>query len=158
MFGNGLNVSLFKKNKIKSVGYIDRHESLDKIQAEAEAEEKAKKEAEEQAKKEAEAQKYETGLTWEDIARNGKEGTYGKFEGRIIQVMNGTGFKQYRVKINDDYDTVMLIEIVDGVAKETLLEDDYIYFKGYSLGQYTYTTVMGAEMTIPAFEVEEVTR
>lgn len=32
MFGNGLNVSLFKKNKIKSVGYIDRHESLDKIQ------------------------------------------------------------------------------------------------------------------------------
>ena len=127
-------------------------------QAQKAAEEQTKKEAEEQAKKEAEAHKYETGLTWEQIAREGKKGTLGQFEGKIIQVMNGDGFTQYRVTINGDYDQVMLIEVKNGVAKETLLEDDYVYFKGESLGTITYTTVMGAEMTIPAFECHEITR
>ena len=127
-------------------------------QAQKEAEKQAQKEAEEQAKKEAEAHKYETGLTWEQIAREGKKGTLGQFEGKIIQVMNGDGFIQYRVTINGDYDQVMLIEVKNGVAKETLLEDDYVYFKGESLGTITYTTVMGAEMTIPAFECHEITR
>ena len=127
-------------------------------QAQKEAEKQAQKEAEEQAKKEAEAHKYETGLTWEQIAREGKKGTLGQFEGKIIQVMNGDGFTQYRVAINGDYDQVMLIEVKNGVSKETLLEDDYVYFKGESLGTITYTTVMGAEMTIPAFECHEITR
>ena len=122
------------------------------------AEEQAKKEAEEQARREAEAHKYETGLTWEQIAREGKKGTLGQFEGKIIQVMNGDGFTQYRVTINGDYDQVMLIEVKNGVSKETLLEDDYVYFKGESLGTITYTTVMGAEMTVPAFECHEITR
>ena len=123
-----------------------------------EAEAEQKRIAEEQAKKEAEAHKYETGLTWEQIAREGKKGTLGQFEGKIIQVMNGDGFTQYRVTINGNYDQVMLIEVKNGVAKETLLEDDYVYFKGESLGTITYTTVMGAEMTIPAFECHEITR
>ena len=127
-------------------------------QAQKAAEKQAQKEAEEQAKKEAEAHKYETGLTWEQIAREGKKGTLGQFEGKIIQVMNGDGFTQYRVTINGNYDQVMLIEVKNGVAKETLLEDDYVYFKGESLGTITYTTVMGAEMTIPAFECHEITR
>lgn len=132
--------------------------AIEEEKARKAAEEKAKKEAEEQAKREAEAQKYETGLTWEQIAREGKVGTLGKFEGKIIQVMNGTGFKQYRVAINGSYDNVMLIEVQDEVVSETLLEDDYVYFKGESLGQYTYKTVLGAEMTVPAFEVHEITR
>ena len=127
-------------------------------QAQKEAEKQAQKEAEEQAKKEAEAHKYETGLTWEQIAREGKKGTLGQFEGKIIQVMNGDGFTQYRVTINGDYDQVMLIEVKNGVSKETLLEDDYVYFKGESLGTITYTTVMGAEMTVTAFECHEITR
>lgn len=121
-------------------------------------EEQAKKEAEEQAKREAEAHKYETGLTWEQIAREGKVGTLGQFEGKIIQVMNGDGFTQYRVAINGDYNTIMLVEVVNSKLTETLLEDDYVYFKGESLGTYTYTTVMGAKNTIPAFEVDEIIR
>ena len=136
----------------------DKEDSLVKIQADAEAKAKAEADAEAKAKAEAEAHKYETGLTWEDIARNGKVGTYGKFEGKIVQVMNGSGFKQYRIAINGDYDTVMLVEVQNDVAKEILLEDDYVYFKGFSMGQYTYTTVLGSELTIPSFEAEEITR
>ena len=154
-------------------------DQLAQEKAQKEAEEKAKKEAEEEAKRQAEAQKYdqrylnrteeekkaeaeahkyETGLTWEQIAREGKVGTLGQFEGKIIQVMNGSGFTQYRVAINGDYDTIMLVEVLDGISSETLLEDDYVYFKGMSMGQYTYTTVLGAEMTIPSFIVDEITR
>ena len=134
-------------------------EAARKAEEERKAQEEAeRKAAEEEAKRQAEAQKYETGLTWEQIAREGKVGTLGKFEGKIIQVMNGSGFTQYRVAINGDYNTIMLIEVLDGISSETLLEDDYVYFKGMSMGQYTYTTVLGAEMTIPSFLVDEITR
>ena len=133
-------------------------DQLAQEKAQKEAEEKAKKEAEEEAKRQAEAQKYETGLTWEQIAREGRVGELGKFEGKIVQVMSGSGFTQYRVAINGDYDTIMLIEVLDGISSEVLLEDDYVYFKGMSMGQYTYTTVLGSEMTIPSFTVDEINR
>ena len=133
-------------------------DQLAQEKAQKEAEEKAKKEAEEEAKRQAESQKYETGLTWEQIAREGRVGELGKFEGKIVQVMSGSGFTQYRVAINGDYDTIMLIEVLDGISSEVLLEDDYVYFKGMSMGQYTYTTVLGSEMTIPSFTVDEINR
>ena len=133
-------------------------EQLAQEKAQKEAEEEAKKEAEEEAKRQAESQKYETGLTWEQIAREGRVGELGKFEGKIVQVMSGSGFTQYRVAINGDYDTIMLIEVLDGISSEVLLEDDYVYFKGMSMGQYTYTTVLGSEMTIPSFIVDEINR
>ena len=133
-------------------------EQLAQEKAQKEAEEKAKRQAEEEAKRQAEAQKYETGLTWEQIAREGRVGELGKFEGKIVQVMSGSGFTQYRVAINGDYDTIMLIEVLDGISSEVLLEDDYVYFKGMSMGQYTYTTVLGSEMTIPSFIVDEINR
>lgn len=134
----------------------EEEERIAKEQADAEA--KAQKEAEEQAKKEAEAHKYETGLTWEQIARDGMVGTLGQFEGKIIQVMSGSGYTQYRVAIGGSYDNIMLVEVDDSIKSETLLEDDYVYFKGMSMGTTSYTTIMGAEMTIPAFVVDEITR
>ena len=55
-------------------------------QAQKAAEEQAKHEAEEQAKKEAEAHKYETGLTWEQIAREGKKGTLYLDSGNYFEI------------------------------------------------------------------------
>lgn len=121
-------------------------------------EENAKKAAEEEAKRQAEAQKYETGLTWEQIAREEKVGTCGKFEGKIIQVVDNGMYKSYRVAINGDYDYIMYVTDSMNKATETLLEDDYVYFKGESLGNTTYTTVTGSSVTIPAFRVHEITR
>ena len=135
-----------------------KKEAEEEAKRKAEEEEKARKEAEEQAKREAEAHKYETGLTWEQIAREGKYGTLGQFEGKILQVMQDGGYVQYRVAINGNYDTVMLIEVASADLPETLLEDDYVYFKGKSLGTITYTTVMGADVTVPAFDVDEIHR
>lgn len=135
-----------------------KKEAEEEAKRQAEEEERLRKEEEERQKAEAEAHKYETGLTWEQIAREGRVGELGKFEGKIVQVMSGSGFTQYRVAINGDYDTIMLIEVLDGISSEVLLEDDYVYFKGMSMGQYTYTTVLGSEMTIPSFIVDEINR
>lgn len=117
--------------------------------------EKAKKEAEEESKKEAEAQKYNTGITWEDIARDNRTDEYCQFVGEIIQVMNGDTYNQYRIKIDNDYDKIMLIEISNYKISSNLIEGDSISFKGKSAGNMTYTTVMGAEKTIPAVIVDE---
>ena len=133
-------------------------EQLAQEKAQKEAEEKAKKEAEEEAKRQAESQKYETGLTWEQIAREGKVGALGKFEGKILQVISTPAGFAYRVAINGDYDQVMYVDDTLNMATETLLEGDYVYFKGMSMGTTTYTTVMGASVTIPSFIVDEINR
>ena len=125
--------------------------------AKEEEEAKAKAEAEAQARREAEAHKYETGLTWEDIARDGHVGEYCQFTGKIIQVINGSTYNQYRVKIDDDYNKIMLIQINKSQITSNLLEEDTISFKGKSGGNYTYTTVLGAEQTIPSVAVDEYT-
>lgn len=143
--------------KIKEVNEATETQKAEE-KAKREEEEKAKKAAEEEAKRQAEAHKYETGLTWEQIAREGKVGALGKFEGKIIQVMNNGSWTSYRIAINGDYDQIMYVEDTLNRATETLLEDDYVYFKGMSEGTTTYTTVMGAKVTIPAFMIDEITR
>lgn len=136
-----------------------KRQAEEEAKRKAEEEEKARKEEEERQKAEAEAHKYETGLTWEQIAREGKNGTLGQFEGKIVQVINGDyGYTQYRIAINGNYDTIMLVEVASYELQETLLEDDYVYFKGKSMGTISYKSVMGATITIPAFDVDEIHR
>ena len=143
--------------KIKEVNEATETQKVEE-KAKREEEEKVKKAAEEESKRQAEAHKYETGLTWEQIAREGKVGALGKFEGKIIQVMNNGSWTSYRIAVNGDYDQIMYVEDTLNRAPETLLEDDYVYFKGMSEGTTTYTTIMGAKVTIPAFMVDEITR
>lgn len=142
-------------------------EAIQKEREEKEAAERAAKEAEEkkkqdeeQAKKEAqaqaEAQKYNTGITWEDMARDtyGRMGEYTTISGKIIQVMNGTLKTQYRLAVDGDYNKVLLIEIDNSKITQNILEDDYITVKGECYGNVTYTTVMGANKTIPSLKVD----
>lgn len=71
--------------------------------------------------------------------------------------MQGTGYIQYRVAIDSDYDKVLLLEVCSGISEKIILEDDIIFFKGKSNGNITYKTVLGAEKTIPAMIADEVT-
>ena len=146
--------------KIEEVKKATEEEKA-RLKAEEEAkkaEEEAKKEAEEQAKKEAEAQKYNTGLTYEDIARNPTENAMKlvTFSGRIVQVMKADGYTQYRMAIDDNYDQIVLIEVDNELLSNgNILEDDYITIKGTFVMEHTYQTVMGAQKTIPAIVVDE---
>lgn len=150
--------------------WFEKQEEERKAEEARIAEEKAKKEAEEKAKKEeearaaaeakkqAEAQKYETGLTYEDIARNPEQHKlkYVKLEGKIIQVVKSDVFTQYRMAINGDYNKIVLIEIMNSQLQNgNILEDDYIYIKGQFLNEITYTSVLGTKVTIPSISVDE---
>lgn len=101
-------------------------------------------------------EKYNTDITVEDIARDkdGLKDSFVKFSGKIIQVIKGDGYVQYRMVVNDDYDQIIFIEIPESKLKSNILENDYITVEGVSIGNITYTTVFGSELTIPGISVD----
>lgn len=141
---------------------IAKEEEEARILAEKEAEEariKAEKEAEEaRLQAEYEKEKYNTNITRDDMARDkdGLKGSYVTFYGRIAQVMNGSGYTQYRMAVNDDSNQMVLLEIEDSKLDSNILEGDYITIEGESVGNISYTTVLGSELTIPGIVVDNV--
>lgn len=130
---------------------------------EKEKEEAAKKKQEEEKKRQAEeeAKGYETGLTYEDLARNPDNHLAMKvtFYGRVLQVMEGDGVAQIRLAVDDNYDNIILIEISEDLITDgRILEDDFITVKGLSFGLYEYTATLGQSITIPAVIADIVER
>lgn len=124
------------------------------------AEEKAAEE--EKARKEAElARGYETGITYEQLARTPDDyvGEKIKFFGKVIQVMEGSDVTVIRFAANDDYDSILYCEIEKNLTQNNrILEDDYITLSGVSYGLYSYQSTMGGEITIPAMIVDIIDR
>lgn len=127
-------------------------EKLEKIKQEEEKkkqEEKEKKEAEEKAKEEEKKKGYDTGITFENLARNPKNYMYKKvkFKAKVIQVIRGQ-VEQYRVAIDNDYKKVILVEYINKTGSN-ILENDKILLMGVSDGEITYESTLHAKITIP---------
>lgn len=143
----------------------------EKVKAEAAAKEKAnaekKAKAESEAKVEADAKAaaaktkeelkdpstYKTDITYDQVARTPDDYMLEKvmFSGKVVQVMEGDSTtNQLRVAINDNYDTIMLVEYEKDILDSRILEDDYIKIYGYSMGVMTYESTLGGNITIPA--------
>ena len=125
------------------------------------AEEKAKKKEAEEKKKAAEEKEkkgYDTGITYKQLARtpDDYEGEKIKFNGKVIQVMEGDGVVQIRLAVGGDYDNIMLCEYLSSTVDSRVLEDDYITVYGSSTGLITYTSTMGGEITIPSMLVMKI--
>lgn len=139
-----------------------KEEEAKKAKAESEsiaAEEEAKAESESIAAEEAAAAElkdpstYKSDITYEQIARTPDDYYFEKvkFSGKVVQVMEGEETtNQLRVAINDNYDTVMLVEYEKDILDSRVLEDDYINIYGFSMGVITYESTMGGNITIPA--------
>ena len=133
--------------------------------AKKEAEEKAaaeKKAAEEQAAAEAkaaeEARGYETGITFDNLARtpDAYKGKKVKFSGKVIQVIEGTTETQLRLAISGDYNKVIFCRVPKAKTSATrILEDDYIHIMGVSNGLISYESTMGGTITIPDVSVND---
>lgn len=121
-------------------------------------EEKRKKEEEEKRKAEEEARGYETGITYEQLARYPEEniGKKVKFNGKVLQVMKGDGETQIRLAVDSNYDQVILAYFDSSITKGNVLEDDIITIYGLSLGDYTYETVLGSELTVPLVSIDKI--
>ena len=135
----------------------------EKERKEREAEEQRKAEEERKAKEEAEKkekQGYNTGITYSQLARTPDkyEGEKVKFSGKVLQVSEGLFSDVIRLGVNGSYDNVIYLTVPMGITEERILEDDYITIYGVSEGITTYTTVMGASVSIPSVSVDKIDR
>ncbi len=155
---------LSEKEKERKLAEEKKKQEAEEAAAEKKAaEEKAKKEAaEEEARKKkvAEAKKgYETGITFDELARNPDEyiGDKVKLSGKVIQVIEGEASQtQLRIAVNDDYDRVVYAAYDSSIVDSRILEDDQITIMGISSGLLTYQSTMGGDITIPAVKIDVI--
>lgn len=136
--------------------------AADKAAAEKKAaEEKAAAEkaaAEKAAKEEAERIGYDTGISYEQLARTPDQfkGKKAKFTGRVVQVMEGSGETQLRIAVDDNYKTVLYVAYKSNITSTRVLENDNVTVRGISSGVITYKSTMGGNITIPGMLVEKI--
>lgn len=132
----------------------ERKEKEAKLKSEKEA--KEKKLAEEKDKQEKQA--YNTGITYEQLARTPDKlmGRAVKFHGKVIQIIEGDTEVQMRLAVNDDYDKILYCAISKDNLKGTrILENDKITLYGVSTGLITYDSTMGGKISIPGVLIEK---
>lgn len=110
-----------------------------------------------------EANKYNTGITYNQLARDPDiyEGEYVKFRGKVLQIMTADYMTVYRIGTSGYgyYDNVIYaVHYFSNNSKNRILEDDIVTVKGVSDGLHTYETVLGSSITIPKITVDEIVR
>lgn len=110
------------------------------------------------AKAAEEAQGYETGITYDQLARTPDDfkGKKVKFTGKVVQVIEGSGSIQIRLAINDNYDTILFGQYDSSIVGSRVLEDDHITIYGTSAGTISYQSTMGGTITIPGVSIEKI--
>lgn len=133
-------------------------EEQQKIKDEENAKKQAEEEKEKQKKDEEEKKGYDTGITYDSLARNPDDykGKKIKFSGKVIQVIEGGDTTQIRLAVNNNYNKVILCNIPKGTTSSRILENDKITVYGVSLGIITYESTLGASITIPAMSVDKI--
>lgn len=152
------------KEKMKPYeGLSEAEAEAKRIEAEKIAEEKAKEEAakkaaEEKAAAEREAKGYETGLTYQDLARNPDthKGSKIKFSGKVVQLIEGDKQNELRFAIDEDYDQMIYLAYDKTIVSQRVLEDDILTIYGVSIGTITYNSTGGGPITIPAATVDRI--
>lgn len=185
LFSNEENANNMNNAEIAEASYsesegikINNYEAERVAQEKAEAEEAERKKQEEEQKAREEQEKLEeeqkqqqieqekqefkdscNTYTYEQLARNPAEmiGTRVKLVGEVIQTMYDGNIVQLRVNITKENgyysDTVYVRCIIEG---DRILEDDIITIYGTAMGEVSYTSILGAEITLPYIEAEYV--
>ncbi len=141
-----------------------RQIEADRIIAEAEAEKKRAEEEAAKEKEEKEKQGYNTGITYEQLARTPDDyfGEKVKFTGKVLQVMEGNTETHIRVSLHKSdygwYDTeqVLYCGYVQSSLPFRILENDIITLYGSAFGLYSYETVSGTTITLPCVWIDKV--
>lgn len=150
-----------KEAEEKAKTEAKKKEAEEKAKAEAkkkEEEEKARAEAEAKQQEEEEARGYETGITYDQLARTPDDYIYEKvkFSGKVIQVLEDEGSVNIRFAVNDNYDHILLADYDSSIVSSRILEDDMITIYGTSDGLYTYESTMGQDITIPYISIDKI--
>lgn len=149
---------------------MEPYENLEAAEAEARQIEADKLIAEQKAAEEAaaaeaaaalaaeEAKGYETGITYDNIARNPDDyiGKKVKFSGKVIQVIESSETVQIRLAINNDYNKVVFCEYDPSITDSRILEEDTITIYGTSEGTITYQSTIGGQITVPGILIQRI--
>lgn len=152
-------IELLKIKIEEAKPWFEMTENERKKREEELAKEKAAKEAAELAAREAEEKKgYNTGITFDQIARNPDDYIYKKvkFNGKVIQVLEGDSETQIRLAVNGDYNKIIFAIYQSDIINSRVLEDDSITIYGISSGLLSYQSTMGGTITIPSVVVEKI--
>lgn len=102
--------------------------------------------------------------TYKELARNPDkiEGKKVKLTGEVVQTLYGSGSVDLRVNITKKgtystyyTDTIYVVYYPED-GEDKILEDDIITIWGTSKGDYTYTSTIGASVTLPLISAEYV--
>ncbi|WP_051411441.1 coiled-coil domain-containing protein [Ruminococcus flavefaciens] len=154
-----LDAAEAEARKIEADAKKKQAEEEEKARKQAEEEEKARKAEEERRIAEEKARiGYETGITYEQLARNPEDykGEKVKFYGKVIQVIEGTDEIQIRLAIDSNYDTVAYCGYNPSIVSSRVLNDDLITIYGISVGTISYESTLGGKITIPGIAVEKI--
>lgn len=130
----------------------------DRIIQESIQAEEAAREAEEQAKAEKEKQGYETGITFEQLARTPDDykDEKVKFTGTVLQVLDDDFIGNIRLAVNGDYNQVILLTYFPSIVSQRILEDDNITIYGTSDGITSYESTIGKTISLPSVFVTTI--
>ena len=78
------------------------------------------------------------------------------FSGRVLQVMDGWGSTVYRISSRGRWDNVVYVTIENSDITTPVIDNDNVTVYGVYDGNYTYTTVLGASITIPSVQAERI--
>ncbi|MCM1219405.1 MAG: toxin regulator [Lachnospiraceae bacterium] len=135
-----------------------RQIEADKIIAEQKAAEEAAAAEAAALLAEEEAKGYETGITYDNIARTPNDflGKKVKFTGKVVQLIEGSNSIQIRLAINSNYDQIVLCEYTPSIVESRVLEDDIITIYGISVGTISYQSTIGGQITVPAISIDRI--
>ena len=154
-------------NKLDLI-YVNDSQDIDTVYNNIVSQEKAKREAEEKAKKEKEEADFKASCqtyTFEQIARNPDnfKGTKVKVTGEVIQVLYGYDSVDIRMNITKEgtystyYTDTIYVTYTPEEGEDKILEDDIITVYGTSQGDYSYTSTIGAQVTLPLISGKYIT-
>lgn len=143
-----------KYNTQKEFIETSKNEAVAKWKAEEDA--KAAQAAAQKAEEEKVA--YDTGITYNQLARtpNDYKGKKAKFTGKVIQVMEGDKENDLRIAVNGNYDTILFVGYDPKITNIRILENDNITVKGTSIGIYSYQSTIGGKISIPGMWVDNI--
>lgn len=153
----------YKEEMAPYQGLAEAEAEARRIEAEsiAEKEKKEKEESLAAEKAAAEAKEklgYDTGITYDQLARNPEnyKGEKIKFTGKVLQVMESDYKVEIRLATSKGYNDVIYCTYSPNIVSSRVLEDDRITVYGTSSGTITYQSTLGGKITIPGMHVDKI--
>lgn len=100
--------------------------------------------------------------TYEELARNpdNVKGSNVKVTGEVIQVMESSEKTELRINITKSdyglYSDTIYVTYTPEAGEDKILEDDIITIWGTAEGDYSYTSIMGATVTLPKIDAKYI--